>query len=101
MRGGLWDAIAEARAQAGIDPDADLAIEYFGTLGALSGLQRLIGGVFGFADAVADSQGHGQPFGPSGGGPPIPPELRELGQVYGALATKGPLALMPYTLSID
>jgi len=88
--GGLWDAIGEARAQAGIDPDDDLGIEYIGTLGALSSLQRLIGGVFGFADAVAESQG-----------PPVPPELRELGQVYGALATSGPLALMPYTLSID
>lgn len=88
--GGLWDAITEARAQAGIDPDEDLGIQYFGTLGALSGLQRLIGGVFGFADAVAASQG-----------PSLPPELRELGQVYGALATNGPLALMPYTLSID
>jgi len=90
VRGGLWDAINEARAQAGIDPDADIGIQYVGTLGALSGLQRLIGGVFGFADALAEVPA-----------PPLPPELRELGQVYGALATNGPLALMPFTLSID
>ncbi len=87
--GGLWDAIMEARARAGIAPEADLGITYFGTLGALSSLQRFIGGVFGMDEAVTEVA------------PPLPPELRELSQVYGALATNGPLAMMPYTLTIE
>ena len=68
---------------------SDLGITYFGTLGALSSLQRFIGGVFGMDEAVTEVA------------PPLPPELRELSQVYGALATNGPLAMMPYTLTIE
>jgi len=91
--GGLWDAIMRARADAGVAPDEDLDIAYFGTLGALSSLQRLIGGVFGLSDAVGETST-----------PRLPPELAELGAIHDALAplaSGGPLALMPFILSID
>ncbi len=90
-QGGLWDAIMMAREAAGIDEDAEVDLHYVGTLGPLSGLQRLIAGVFGFADLLAEE-------------PQVParsPELSELGQVLSALASDGPLALMPFTLTIE
>ena len=32
---------------------------------------------------------------------PLPPELGQLGAVFGALARGGPLAMMPYTLKVE
>jgi protease-4 len=87
---GLWDAIGEARAAAGVGDDEDVDLVYVGTLGALSSLQRLIGGVLGFADEVTAAQR-----------PALPAELGELAAVYGALAGGGPLALQPFILKIE
>ncbi|MBL8788687.1 MAG: S49 family peptidase [Deltaproteobacteria bacterium] len=94
--GGLWDAVRRARAEAGLGDDDPVDIAYVGTLGALSSLQRVLASVAGLAtgedaEAAANAQPHA----------PLPPELRELGAVYGALAGDGPLAMMPFKLTFD
>lgn len=97
VRGGLWDAIAEAKARAGLDPDDDVGLRYVGTLGALSSLQRLVAGVFGMDAALGDEVE---------GAPELPlaklgSDMPALGGVVNALSGGGPLAMMPYTLKVD
>lgn len=94
VHGGLWDAIVRARTDAGVPPEEDLDIAYYGTLGALSSLQRLIGGVFGFDDLAAEASAPA----PASG---LAAELGTLHDALAPLAAGGPLALMPFTLSID
>ena len=99
--GGLWDAITKARVMAGIDLDEPIDLEYVGTLGPLSKFQRLLAGVFGLTDAAGGAASDlGSDLG-SGPAAKLPPELAELMEVYAALASEGPLALMPFTLSVE
>lgn len=90
--GGLWDAIEKIRVMAGIGFDERVDLEYFGTLGPLSSLQRFISGVFSFADVIDEQAAQAVS---------LPPDLAELAEVYSALASKGPLAMMPYTVHIE
>jgi protease-4 len=87
--GGLLDAMAFVAEQAGRDL-ADLDVVYRGSLGALSGLQRLAAVVFDLPDTPASA--------------PSNPHLAALGSALAALSQLdigAPLALMPFTLDID
>ena len=88
---GLWDAIAQVRAEAGVDADEPLHLSYRGTLGALSSLQRLVAGAVGL-DSAAPALA-----------PPadLAAQARE---VFGRLQVLGdgaPLAMSPFTLTIE
>jgi protease-4 len=88
VSGGLWDAIAEVRKQAHIAPEDTLGLSYVGTLDPLSGLQRLIGGVF------FDPPAEGQARAPTS-------DLQRLGAALLVLSQEGPLALEPSVITID
>ncbi|MFT7581208.1 MAG: protease-4 [Myxococcota bacterium] len=90
--GGLWDAVEEIRTQAGIGVDEPLDLRYLGGLEALSSLQRL-------AAQALDLTGMAK-VDPT----PLSPSAKRLGQLLTVLTTVdggAPLALMPYTLSIE
>ncbi len=86
--GGLWDAITTVVAEAGLSVD-DVKIDYAGTLGALSSLQRVVLASVGVPDIGAEETGAASA------------ELMALGTLVRALGSGGPLALMPYSLEVN
>jgi protease-4 len=85
VSGGLWDAIAVVRKEARIEADEDLGLVYTGTLDALSGLQRFIGGVF-FDEPTESRKGDAV--------------LEQLGTALQALSGEGPLAMEPSIITV-
>jgi len=87
--GGLFEAMQSVAAKAHRDLK-DLDVRYYGSLGAFSGLQRLVAQVLDFPMPTSDA--------------PKNPDLAAIGQALTALTQLdigAPLALMPFSLSID
>ncbi len=96
--GGLWDAIKAVRGQAGLDANDPVVLRYVGTLGALSGIQRLVAQAFALATDSDPSAGTSLPAGgPFDGFAGLSSALAALS----AIERGAPLALLPFTLRID
>jgi len=98
--GGLWDAIERVRAEAGISESEPLSLDYIGTLGAFSSFQRLMAGVLGFTEANDAVTPAGDASAATAMGPVANHAEAIIGRLR-VLSDGGPLALLPYTFSIE
>ncbi len=90
--GGLWDAIERVRAKAGVGAGEPLSLRYYGGLGALSGVQRLIAGVIGLEGVAAE---------PAAAVGDLSTHAAALFGRLQSLHRGAPLAQLPYTLTIE
>ncbi|TNF31856.1 MAG: hypothetical protein EP329_11705 [Deltaproteobacteria bacterium] len=98
--GGLWDAIERVRAEAGVAASEPLSLDYVGTLGAFSSFQRLMAGALGFSEPAGALGGDADAASASALGP-VGTQAEALSARLRVLSDGGPLALLPYTFSIE
>ena len=103
--GGLWDAIERVRAEAGVGADEPLGLDYIGTLGAFSSLERLLGGALTVGDPPSGAvlpQLTADPAGDLAAAVgPLAAQAEAILARLRVLSDGGALALLPYTLAIE